>query len=95
MTQDGRDDTVACDDGGDDHGMDDYTQAALLFDYGWDDDIDPKYHIDFAPLSKNRKFIQDMARTEPEGYTHFSETLEYACKMVEKYQGSGKEINIE
>ena len=30
MTQDGRDDTVACDDGGDDHGMDDYTQAALL-----------------------------------------------------------------
>ena len=48
-----------------------------------------------APLSKNRKFIQDMARTEPEGYTHFSETLEYACKMVEKYQGSGKEINIE
>lgn len=74
--------------------MDDYTQAALLFDYGWDDDIDPKYHIDFAPLSKNRKSIQDMARTEPEGYTHFSETLEYACKMVEKYQGSGKEMAI-
>ena len=75
--------------------MDDDTQSALLFDYGGSDGIDTNYHIDFAPLSENRKLIRDMARTEPKGEcTHFSETLEYACNMVERYQESGKEMAI-